>query len=68
MRAMLSCRLEVELRVVIHRILAGLCRLGQQRLIRSHGTGNKLTEKGLTRLAGLEQQAPKGEPAEEEYF
>jgi hypothetical protein len=49
-------------------IYTALTRLRQQRLIRSHGTGNKLTEKGLARLAGLEQQAPKEEPAEEEYF
>jgi hypothetical protein len=49
-------------------VYTALTRLRQQRLIRSHGTGNKLTDKGLARLAALEQQAPKEEPAEEEYF
>jgi hypothetical protein len=46
-----------------------LTRLRQRRLIRSQGTGNRLTDLGLARLAELEEQAPKAETeALEEFF
>jgi DNA-binding MarR family transcriptional regulator len=46
-----------------------LTRLRQRRLIRSQGTGNRLTDLGLARLAELEEQAPKTETeALEEFF
>lgn len=50
-------------------VWTGLSRLRQQRLIKSHGTGNQLTHQGLARLAELEAQQPKEEaPATEEEF
>jgi TusA-related sulfurtransferase len=46
-----------------------LTRLRQRRLIRSQGTGNRLTDLGLARLAELEEQAPKAKTeALEEFF
>ena len=51
-------------------IWTALSRLRQQRLIRSHGTGNQLTKHGLARLAELEAQQAKEEApaAAEEFF
>lgn len=46
-------------------VYTALSRLRQQRLIKSHGTGNKLTEQGLAHLHGLEK---KTDPAAEEFF
>ncbi|MCP9914609.1 AAA family ATPase [Cyanobium sp. BA20m-14] len=51
-------------------VWCALQRLRQQRLVKSQGTGNRITEKGLARLAELEKQAPKEETpaAAEEFF
>ena len=46
-------------------VYTALSRLRQQRLIKSHGTGNKLTEQGLARLRELEKKI---DPAAEEFF
>ena len=49
-------------------VWCALTRLRQQRLVRSHGTGNRITEQGLARLADLEKQAPKEETLSAEEF
>jgi hypothetical protein len=50
-------------------IWCALQRLRQQRLVKSQGTGNRLTDLGVARLADLEKQAPKAETeALEEFF
>lgn len=49
-------------------VWCSLQRLRQQRLIRSQGTGNRITELGLARLAELEKQAPKEESLSAEEF
>jgi hypothetical protein len=49
-------------------VWCALQRLRQQRLVKSQGTGNRITEKGLARLAELEKQAPKEETLSAEEF
>jgi hypothetical protein len=49
-------------------VWCSLQRLRQQRLIRSQGTGNRITELGLARLAELEKQQPKEESLSAEEF
>jgi hypothetical protein len=49
-------------------IWTALTRLRQQRLVRSQGTGNRITELGLARLADLEKQQPKEETLSAEEF
>jgi hypothetical protein len=49
-------------------IWTALTRLRQQRLVRSQGTGNRITELGLARLAELEKQQPKEETLSAEEF
>jgi len=43
-------------------VYTALSRLRQQRLIRSHGTGHKMTPQGLARLAAIEQLKAKPAP------
>ena len=49
-------------------IWCALQRLRQQRLIRSKGTSNRITDKGLARLAEIKKQLPKEDLQEEEFF
>ena len=49
-------------------VWCALQRLRQQRLVKSQGTGNRITEKGLARLVELEKQAPKEETQSAEEF
>ena len=49
-------------------VWCALQRLRQQRLVKSQGTGNRITEKGMARLAELEKQAPKEETQSAEEF